>query len=752
MRLIVAAFACLIALTGCAALNPKQLTMAERLEAIPRDHLPLEKPVTIRWNQYQVPFIDAETNRDLAFSMGMVHAHLRLGQIRMLKQLVQGRLSEMAGPLAHDADFSLRIVDIAKAAPEIVDRLSPDSRAMLQAFVDGINYYQSHMTVPPSEFSLLGIDPEPFTTADLVAIGRLGGIDVNWQVYLDMIRLRDRPDWQRIWARALKAGAGPVQSFGERGSIMGLLNDMVRGSARWGSNALVVAPGKSATGSALIAGDPHLGLSVPNLWLLAGMRSPGFTGVGLMVPGLPVIAEGRSFDLAWAGTNMRAANSDLYDISSVRDPSISSRETLIKTRFWFDITRRLRTSRFGSIISDSPLLGSRPGETLALNWIGYQPTDEVGSLFKVMSSKSATEFHNALTGFAVSPQNFLCADAKGNICHVLATVLPKRPGAEPRSVVLDASDSANEWRDFADARTLPYLLNPPERFLVSANNRPAVTPSYPISYFYSADERVRRMQDILSAKEKITIDDLKTLQRDTLSLDSREIAEGLVRLIESVPEARAADPAFLARLKSFDGDYRADASGPVAFETLLYYLVPSTYGAASPAELPDPYSDLRQMRGFLVADIEALAPQQKADLLVRSIHSAASDAKKFPAWGDMHRLRIEHWFSNMPIVGQYFVYGDYPVGGSRETVMKSAHGLTHGKEGASYGSQARFVSDLGDPDSSEFALVGGNDGWLGSANALDQIPLWRSGRYIKMPLTPKGVEREFPVVMRLMPQ
>ena len=117
----------------------------------------------------------------------------------------------------------------------------------------------------------------------------------------------------------------------------------------------------------------------------------------------------------------------------------------------------------------------------------------------------------------------------------------------------------------------------------------------------------------------------------------------------------------------------------------------------------------------------------------------------------MHRLRIEHWFSNMPLVGSYFVYGDYPTGGSRETIMKTAHGLTNKVEAASYGSQARFVSDMGDPDSSEFALIGGNDGWLGSANALDQIPLWRDGQYIKMPLTPAAVAREFPVVTVLTP-
>lgn len=744
------AVACIFALTGCAALNPKPQTMTERLQTFPRAGLPLEKPVTIRWNKYQVPFVEAETDRDLAFALGMVHGHLRLGQIRLAKQLVLGRLSEIAGPIAHDTDYSLRILDIARAAPAIVEQLSPSSRQIMDAFVAGLNYYQSQLKVRPPEFVLLGVDPEPFTAADLVAIARLGSVDVNWGIYLNMIRMRDRPDWQRIWARSLQSGSGPVDGFGDRPSVLGALDSFVQGTARWGSNALVVSPDKSASGSALIAGDPHLGLSVPNLWVLAGMRSPSFSAVGFMLPGLPVIAEGRSPDLAWAGTNMHAANSDLFDITTVSDPSISARDTKIKTRFWFDVTRRLRTSRFGSIISDSPMVGSRPGETIALNWVGYQATDEIGSLLNVMRARNAGEFHAALTNFAVSPQNFLCADGKGNICHVLATILPKRADLEPRSVLLDASDKANEWHEFADARTLPYAVNPKEGFLVSANNRPAETP-YPISYFFSADNRVKRMQSVLGAKNKVTLDDLKALQRDTQSPESRDLAEDLIRLIESVPEARAADEAFLARLKSFDGDYRAEASGPVAFETLLYHLVPAVYGAKSAAELPGLYGDLRQMRNYLMPDLMALNAQARTGILARAIKAAAADARKYPSWGDMHRLRIQHWFASMPLVGKYFVYADYPAGGSRETVMKTAHGLTNGREAATYGSQARFVSDLGDPDSSEFVMIGGNDGWLGSENALDQIPLWLEGRYIKMPLTPPAVAREFPVVTRLTP-
>src|SRR5262245_47389966 len=375
-----------IIVSGCAALRPVPKTMAERLDVVPRQGVPVERPVTIRWNRYQVPFVEAETDRDLAFAMGMVHGHLRLAEIRVLKQLVQGRASEMVGAIARNIDHALRIMDIARAAPEMVRRLPDDERMFLESFADGLNFYQAQLKEMPPEFALLGLEREAFKAEELAAIGRLGGIDINWLVYLGLLRLRDRPDFPRIWARALDVGAGPVVSFPASREV-GVLEDIVLGTARSGSNAVVVAPKKSASGRALIAGDPHLGMGVPNLWLLAGMRSPSFTGVGFMIPGLPFIAEGRSFDLAWVGTNMRSANSEFYDISKVNDPGIETHEVTIRQRFWRDTTREVRVSRFGPIVSDASITPARPGETIALKWIGHQATDDVGSLFDVMRAR-----------------------------------------------------------------------------------------------------------------------------------------------------------------------------------------------------------------------------------------------------------------------------------------------------------------------------------------------------------------------------
>jgi penicillin amidase len=64
---------------------------------------------------------------------------------------------------------------------------------------------------------------------------------------------------------------------------------------------------------------------------------------------------------------------------------------------------------------------------------------------------------------------------------------------------------------------------------------------------------------------------------------------------------------------------------------------------------------------------------------------------------------------------------------------------------------ARHISDLSDPDANWFVLFGGQDGWLGSAAFADQMPLWREGRAIRMPLRPATVAAEFPRVTLLRP-
>lgn len=187
-------------LAGCAVLTPlpEPVDIDQRLDAIPVSGLPLSAPVRIHWNEHQVPFVEAENDRDLAVALGVVHTHLRWGQMEVARRLVRGRVAEMGGPLARDIDKSLRILNFGRGAEATLAQMPADTRAWLDAFVAGINHHNANADVLPHEHRVLGFAREPWTPADVIAIGRLASTDVNWLIWFRMLELRDRPDWPEI--------------------------------------------------------------------------------------------------------------------------------------------------------------------------------------------------------------------------------------------------------------------------------------------------------------------------------------------------------------------------------------------------------------------------------------------------------------------------------------------------------------------------------------------------------------------------
>ena len=139
-----------LVLSACALLAPlpERKDVAGRLAAFPTRGLPLEGRVTIYWSERQIPFIEAETDGDAAFALGLVHAHLRLGQMATARMLARGRLSEMIGPLGVDIDRGLRTLSYARAAAEIERGMDEAALGWVRRFVDGLNRYQDSAAEP----------------------------------------------------------------------------------------------------------------------------------------------------------------------------------------------------------------------------------------------------------------------------------------------------------------------------------------------------------------------------------------------------------------------------------------------------------------------------------------------------------------------------------------------------------------------------------------------------------------------------
>ena len=710
-------------------------TLDPRLAVFPGANLALKRPVTLRWNAHAVPYIQAQTDDDAAYALGLVHVHLRCAQMHLLKRLAQGRVSEMFGPFAVDLDHALRLLDLPGAAARCEAALSRESRSWLEPFVRGLNDAQAQLHAPPPEFRWLGLRAEPWTLTDVLTLGRLAGADVNWTHQVALLAARDRADFHGLWQRLRVAG-------GTAGA--GVFAQVLAQVSRAGSNSVAIAAWRSASGAPLMANDPHLGQHLPNFWMLVGVDSPTYKMVGLMPPGLPFVGVGAGPRFAWGGTNMRAASSDLVDVSGIPETEIETRETVIRVRGLGVRRRRLRVTRFGPILNDARLLKVK-GKAVALQWMGARASDEIGAFLAAARATTPDEFRASFASFGVCAQNILFASRDGAIGHVYAAHLPRRAALPDTSLVLSPAEADAAWRERWDAMSLPMALDPECGYRVSANDRPQFDQA-PLGFFFSEGDRAARLAQ-LAAGERLDLSALTQWHNDTLVPGAARLAGALAqRLAESGVNGPLVDA-----LRHWNGDYAADAATPVGFEVLLHGIasrLEPQRAAQAGVGLDDEWG--RHTR-LLLPDLDALDAVVRRRLLNEAAREAAKAQSRWTTWGDMHRLRIGHVLSLIPWLGRGLVVAEWGAGGTRESPMKNSHGLVRNRHLVQYGAQARHLSDLSDPDANHFMLLGGNDGWIGSAHYADLLPLWRERRYLRMPLTAAGVEREFPLSMELAP-
>jgi penicillin G amidase len=730
---------------GCALLKPlpPQATVAQRIEAFPVGDVPVSGRVRVYWDDHLIPFIEADSDEDLAFALGMVHAHLRLGQMEMLRRIARGRLAEMFGPPATGVDQSLRILNLPQAAGAIHESMPEETRQWLAEFVRGVNFVQERSNELPHELEVGGVEAEVWTSEDVIAIARLGAADVSWLTWFRLLPFHGQPGFEELFEKFLSNGTSSVPSFSvEKGE---LLPAALGGAGRTGSNSFVVSAHRSATGSALIANDPHLGISIPGLWLIVGLKSPSYHLVGMMFPGVPIPAIGRSEYVAWGGTNMRAATSDLYDVSGLADDAIRTRRERIGVRWWFDRTVEVRETDLGPILSDSPLLKAYEGPPIAVRWVGHQVSDEFTPMLRASRARDWEQFRDVFADYAVPGMNILYADAKGNIGQLLAVRVPIRNRPRPSSLLQDPTSPESPWRGFLGPDDLPVAYNPPEGFLVSSNNVP-VQIDTPIGYLFSSNDRVMRITELLESDDAISVDDAGAIQTDVFSITDAALRDVLM---EKIAACGLGEPdedstrALLTDLAAWDGCYASDSRGAVAFQALLAHFARSFYQHRYGDRGGQVVVGASYARDFLRRDLPGSEPAECRPLLERALSDATETAGAFATWGDMHRLVLGHFFRRLPMIGDRYQFEEHPISGSAETINKTAHPLEAAESETFYGACARHISDFSDPDENYFVLLGGQDGRLNSDAALDQVPLWLEGKSIRVPLRLESVRAAF---------
>ncbi|MEZ5346783.1 MAG: penicillin acylase family protein [Pyrinomonadaceae bacterium] len=331
------------------------------------------------------------------------------------------------------------------------------------------------------------------------------------------------------------------------------------------SNNWVVSGKRTADGNAILANDPHLQATAPGIWYLVHLSTPTMRVSGVTFPGVPGVVLGHNESIAWGATNVGPDVQDVYieefndkgeyktpegwKKARVRKEEIRFRPNPLFPKLEAEAIEVLET-RNGVVFTESD------GKKLSLNWTARKPENqEFEAFFSLNRARNWDDFNSSLKAYGGASQNFIYADTKGNIGWHIAGKIPVRRKGEG-DVPYNGATNDGDWIGWIPYDELPALFNPESGFIVTANQRIAGT-SYKhqqIIRQFAAPWRARRIYDLLSANDKVTMDFNGEVQHDSFNIPLSSFAKEIVK-------RKAASGETISILGSWDGKMTADSVG-----------------------------------------------------------------------------------------------------------------------------------------------------------------------------------------------
>jgi penicillin amidase len=657
--------------------------------------------------------ITGASRTDIAFALGFVHAQERFFQMDLQRRSAAGELAELFGAPAVDHDRSVRAHRFRARAGAALAGLDRDERALIDAYVAGVNQGIADLARPPFEYTLLRSAPRRWTAVDSMLT-----------IYSMYLVLQD-PDARHERGRGLMADVLPpdlyaffTQQGGEwdaplygeplpsaplpRSTFAALLtrsdgqppvdivyrpfagDDELPGSNNW-----AVAGALTAHGSALVANDMHLPMRVPNIWFRAAWTHPetGRTVSGATLPGMPALVAGSNGRVAWGFTNTQGDWSDVVILSTDEaetryrsphgyEPFVEHPET-VRVRGADDVELTVRETRWGPVIGRD-----HQGRLLALRWTAHDPRAVNARLAALETVDSVAEALPLAPRFGVPHQNLVLGDADGAIAWTVAGPVPRRVGFDG---VLPTrwDDGTRRWDGYYPAARHPRVVNPESGRLWTANSRIVSGTAFERmgSQGAALGARQRQIRDRLLARKLFDEAAMLAIQRDAEAVFLARWQERLLRLLDGTATA---DPA-LREARDLVRDWAGAAeSGDVGYRLVREYRSAVIERVVAPLEsmltTRDPDFSLRHVSRQIEYPVWALIEARPGHLLnpdfeswqaleldaVRAViaplytdGSLANDT-----WGEANRLRIEH-----PLVAafaplrRWLAMPDEPMGG-----------------------------------------------------------------------------------------
>ncbi|MEK6613154.1 MAG: penicillin acylase family protein [Gemmatimonadota bacterium] len=735
----------------------------------------LDSAVEVRRDTWGIPHIYARTQHDLFLAQGFVAAQDRLWQMEMWRRAGEGRLAEVLGPTFVEKDRIARALRYRGDWNAEYASYAPDARSILQAFVQGVNAAMADARMRnalPIEFSLLGIEPTPWTPD--VPLQRLAAFSMTGNASGEaarahLVHLLGVERTQSIWPLDPPRAIDPVRGLDLTGIDEDAISAVIKAEAPisyariQGSNNWVVSGAKTASGKPLLANDPHRTVQNPALRYLTHLVGPGWNVIGAGEPGVPGVAAGHNDRVAFGFTIVGMDQQDVY-VESVGpcpgDAAPGVRCYLNNAR-WKSLRREVDTLRVAGesprvLVTEfsehGPIVGEDTARhrAFALRFVGSEP-GTAGYMASLSLNRASDwpSFKAAAARWRLPTENLVYADVDGNIGWVAAGLMPQRHWSGTLPV---PGTGAYEWNGFLPFDSLPMTYNPPSGFVATANDN--ILPSgyrHPLNYEWATPYRGQRVRDVLSAGTGFTVQSFQRLQHDDLSLPASQLVPLLLSAAARRGVAARAD---VQRLARWDFRMSREAIQPVWFRAWVAALGDQVFEPRIPAAARvaiDERWDLPTLISLMRTPDAAFGPSPTAardSVMMAALDTAAARVLKAYGtdstawrWGALHQASFPHPLSrafDLPSVSR---------GGDGNTVNASPGPGTRQTSGASF----REIIDLADWDQSVVTSAPGQSGQPGSPHYGDLLALWGNDGYFPLVFSRKAVERATSHVLILQP-
>ncbi|RME85583.1 MAG: penicillin acylase family protein, partial [Caldilineae bacterium] len=762
----------------------------------------LQAPVEVLRDRWGVPHLYAESENDLWFAQGFIHAQDRLWQMEQARRIAAGRISEGVGEEGIAIDRLARVIGFRRTAAMQTRYLNDDARTVLERYAAGVNaFIERYRHRLPLEFTLLGITPEPWTPEDTISIGLLLGwaLSNNWREELVRVGLYLRLGPERA-AELLPEYPSENPSVLPGDLTAGLAEKLLAAyegmqdyiglrAPGQGSNNWVIGGDRTITGKPLLANDPHLSVTMPGIWHLIHLetRDGAVRLVGASIPGGPGIMIGHNDHIAWGATAAFPDTADLYvEERHAQDPHrFRFRDQWEDAQHWEEeirvrgreepIRQAVTVTRHGPLITAFLAEQEQNFPPLALRWVGYEPGNNFNALLGIMRAQDWQSFRKAAGELITPALSLVYADREGNIGYVAAGKVPVR--ARGKGLVpAPGADGTHEWVGFIPPEDLPDCFNPPDGRLLSANNR-IVPDDYP--YWWGVDlfpgYRARRIEELLQARPRHSLRDMQTMQLDTYNHLGRTIAPYFTLIDPQDPWERSAQKALL------EWNYRMDKEsvGALVFEMTLYHLLELLF-ADKLGPWADDFKGISRLRGFepgafnynVVVKVAELLqeqeswwfgegttgrPRDREEILAEALSRAVAtikeeigtDARRWQ-WGRLHQIFWQHPLGVFRLMRGLLNRGPYPVSGSAQTINSQHWEYSQPMRTVTVAPTYRMVVDLANWDRSTFITCPGQNGLPGHRFYDNLMHIWLEGESIPMAFSRQKVEQSDPLYRLLL--